>query len=174
MNPIRLARQSSPEKTLEAFSRRCGVHKQALYLNERGVYPDILPSILPVLIELGYEEKSVQSSYHDFQRLRRIARGQLDRLDETTELGEPLPHLGHPFVQFRLALGLARLGFAKEYCVHPASLHKLETGSAIHISEQLREALTVAGLPATVIAELNSRCEEYARGEWNVNDGTAA
>lgn len=166
MNPIRLARMASQEKTLESFSKRCGVHKQALYLNECGVYPDVLPSIMATLLVLGWDEQSIRRGYRDFQREKRVARGELDNLS-SVEIGPPNLELGHPFVQFRASLGHARLGFAKEYCVHPASLHKLEIGSAIHLPEQVVEALTVAGASASVITELNERCEEYARGGWS-------
>lgn len=170
LNPIKRVRLAH-NKTLEEFSLAAGVHVQALYLNEQGVYPNILPAIERYLMKLGEDPNDLNTQYLEFQNDKRRTIGAFLELKDYVTL-EPRYDEGHPFVGFRESLGtpshepFSRMGFAKSFCVHPAQLYRLEKGGTKHLPEQLREALTTAGLPGNVIAELESRCEEYVSGGW--------
>lgn len=165
-NPIKGVRLAHHE-TLEEFSAHAGIHIQALYLNERGVYPNILPKLENYIVSLGEDRDTLNERYLEFQKERRLAAGDRYAL-AGYQLGEPRYDEGHPFVIFRESLDpgepVSRMAFAKNFCVHPAQLHRLETGATKHLPEQLKEALQRAGLPDIVIGELESRCEEYVVG----------
>jgi len=58
------------------------------------------------------------------------------------------------------------MGFAKSFCIHSAELYSLERGDKRILSEQFKDAMKEAGLPAIVLDELEYRCTEFANGEW--------
>lgn len=150
-------------KTLERFSEECGVHLQALYLTEQGVYPHVLPKIMQYLTHLGYVSSTVEREYTAYVQIKRQAFGSKYDLASLTDLGAPTPDQP-PVEVFREKYGLSRMALAKELCVHPASLYKLEMGTAVHLPEQMVAALHEAGMRYTIIAELNFRTEEYYGG----------
>lgn len=168
-NPIRKVR-TQLGKTLEEFSTLCGVHLQALYLNEQGVYPHILPAVARFIeeeLELNVEE--YQLDYLVFQRNKRAEFGALHDLTyyDVARLGEP-DLSRHPVVLFRGSLqddrsgkGISRMAFCKGLCIQPSLIYNLECGRAAHLGDQTVEALQQAGLPSTVIDELNTRSEEF-------------
>jgi hypothetical protein len=137
----------------------------ALYLAECGVHTHMLPAIRDYLIRQGWAGQDLDSQYQQYVIEKRQMMG-VDYGLAQSDLGPPLPEEGHPFAQFRGSFGMSKSGFAKTFCVHPAALNKLEKGDAVHLPEQLREALTQAGVPVNVIDELNERCQEYAHGGW--------
>lgn len=165
-NPIRVLRKQQG-LTLGEMADRCGFHLQSLFLNEHGVYPTVLPRVVRYLEEtLDLDASELQSDYQSWQYEKRRFWGERLGL-ETYELGPPILSR-HPFVQFRQDLDskMSRMMFCKRFCVHPASVYKLEIGVALKLAEQIEDALQDAGLSDTVIGELNSRSEEFANGQW--------
>lgn len=168
-NPIRRIR-TKEGKSLVEFGEDCGVQFQALYLNECGVYPHILPSILAHLTRLGYDNHvELQREYNEFVTQKRgEAYFKFDLGNYTLP---PPTGVLHPILALRETIafgGLSRIGFAKAFCVHPASLYKLEFGDSQHLPAQLRVALLEAGLPDTVVDELDFRIGEWADGVWEI------
>lgn len=163
INPIRRVRVKEG-KTLVEFAADCGVHLQALYLNECGVYPTILPSILIRLNHLGYSGSVLEPDYQVFVKSKREASG----VRHSLTLYELPPPVGtvHPFISFRKSLKLSRMGFCKSFCVHPASMHKVEHEQVVQLPSQVIEALGQAGLSERVIDELDYRVKEWAEGAW--------
>lgn len=159
-NPVRRARLSQ-HKTLKEFASDCGVHLQVVYLTEQGMYRHIPPAILD---RLGKADSKF--CYREFQREKRQKYGHLYGLS-LIDLGPP--EGGHPVVLLRRQIGvqqghpngLSRMGFAKTFCVHSSELYSLEMGLKSLISEQFREAMREAGLPDTMIGELEFRCQEW-------------
>lgn len=162
-NPIRRIRLSKG-KTLHDFADDCGINYQALYLNECGVYPTVLPVLLEYIGKLGFDSESVAQEYKEFVLAKRLEFG---ACHSTTELPPPVGSL-HPFVAFRQALELSRVAFAKSICVHPAGLYRLELGLMKHLPGDVREALTVAGFSINLIEELDYRVEEWNSGVWEI------
>jgi transcriptional regulator with XRE-family HTH domain len=158
-NPIRALRKKNG-MTVDVFAERCKIHPQALYLNECGVYPHILPAVRGYLLSLGYDLQVLDHEYALYQRQKRIEYGQEVGAEEQ-ELGPPSV-VKHPFVEFRIGIKMSRMGFSKSFCVHPAFLYKLEHGEAYGLSIQLKEALTLAGFPVGLVNELDYRSREFA------------
>ncbi len=160
-SPIRRIRISQG-RTLVEFADDCGVNYQALYLNECGVYPTILPTVLRHLVGLEGNEDTLVDEYEEFCIQKRITFGEAH---SSTELPPPVG-TQHPFISFRMKLGLSRSKLAKSLCVHPAGLYRLELGLMKHLPGDLREALQVAGFSTTLIEELDYRTEEWNSGAW--------
>ncbi len=157
-SPIKAARSKAGLTLLQA-SKEAGVHLQAFFLQEQGVYPEILPAIQSWLALHEYDISVATEEYHEFQRAKRKDNGE--------RLGLSVYELGPPegtnqFVQFRSALGLSRMGFAKDFCLHPGLLYRVEHGISKTLPQQVASALKDAGLPAWVIDELNYRIKEVA------------
>jgi hypothetical protein len=173
-NPIRDARHREG-RTGDEFAADIGIHPQALYLNEMGMYTQILPRVMGYLTHrLHYSRDMLEEEYNRFVLQQREYHGRLYRLSDFTldDLGEPFGR--HPVVQFRQHIGLqqgnpnglSKMGFAKAFCIHSAELYSLERGDKRVLSEQFRDAMNAAGLPAIVLDELEYRCTEFANGEW--------
>lgn len=171
-NPIKDVRLKH-RGTLDTFAAACDIHPQALYLNEQGVYPKILPKVVKYLQELGEWDTLLELKYKQFVAEKRKVAGDLNSLSEV-DLGEPIFDIGHPFVVFREKLPgvLSRMAFCKDFCVQPSLMYRLETSGTKHLPEQLREALTESGLPAIVLQELADRCQEYVEGEYAFADAS--
>lgn len=144
------------------FAEDCGVNYQALYLNECGVYPTVLPAILECLRKLDNDSEQMAEEYTEFRLAKRRTFGELHNLKG---LPPPVGTL-HPFTAFRQALGVSRSLLAKTLCVHPAGLYRLELGMMKHLPGDVREALLVAGFPGTLVEELDYRTEEWNSGAW--------
>lgn len=174
-NPIREARHRAG-KTGAEFAQDIGVHPQALYLNEMGMYTHILPRVKAYLMRtFNHSSELLDADYARFVEQQRRAFGRLYQLSGFTLDDLGVPDGAHPVVQFRAHIGIAqgqpgglsRMGFAKSFCVHSAELYSLENGEKHVLSEQFKEAMRIAGLPDTVLAELEYRCDEFANGEWS-------
>src|SRR5215213_4853163 len=86
-SPIKAAR-SKAGLTLAQASSEAGVHLQAFFLQEQGVYPEILPAIQSWLVLHEYDIKIATEEYHEFQKAKRRDNG--ERLGLAVyELGEP-------------------------------------------------------------------------------------
>ena len=173
-NPIRDARHREG-RTGDEFAADIGIHPQALYLNEMGMYTQILPRVMGYLVNrLHHDRQQLEEDYQRFVTQQREYHGRLYRLADFTldNLGEPSGP--HPVVQFRQHIGLqqgnphglSKMGFAKAFCIHSAELYSLERGDKRVLSEQFKDAMHQAGLPDIVLDELEYRCTEFANGEW--------
>jgi len=142
--------------TLARASIEAGVHLQAFFLQEQGVYPDLLPAIQAWLVLQGYSLLEALEGYHEYQRGKRRANGERLGLS-ILELGAPL---GNPVLELREQLRLSRMGLAKQFCVHPGTLYRCETGISRSLPGQLRDALKDGGMSEDVLNDLAYRMEE--------------
>lgn len=169
-NPLREVRLKS-KRTLKEFAADCEVNYQAIYLAECGVYPHVLPRVAEYIKSIGEWSPTFELIYSQFQLEKRWMIGRTNSLSEYVSR-EPLFDHGHPFIVFREGLTnpkgfMSHMAFCKLFCVQPSLLNRLETGRTKHLFEQLRQALSDAGLPAIVIQELETRCEEYVSGSYS-------
>lgn len=67
----------------------------------------------------------------------------------------------HPVVWFREHLGLSRQGFAKELCIQPAVLYKVESGKTGNLPAQLREALEDVDVPVGLIDWMKKETKKW-------------
>lgn len=155
-SPVRVARNRLA-KTIDEAADAAGVHWQAWYLTECGVYNDVPPSINSYL-----RKNDVAIDGADYTKWRRSRQREFGERHSLATIGLPEPSSRIcPFLSFREWIGISRLELAKSLCVQPAVLYKLETGQSRHLPQQLAEALEVAGLPVELIDELNDRTEEF-------------
>lgn len=157
-NPIREVREQRG-MSLDRFSTMLGINLQAVYLNECGVYPHILPVIRKWMEQEGYDVRSFDEQYFLFQEHTRIQNG---TVYGAGDIAPPEPGDEHPFTAFREELGVSRMGFSKDMCIHPAFLYKLERGEAHGLSSQCKSAMLDAGFTMALVNELDARCREYA------------
>lgn len=156
-NPIRVIRKSQKD-TLYTFSRKCGVSLQALYLNESGVYPTVLPSILYYLVsDLKCDEDDVLDAYFSFVRQKRKEWASL-----CAPYSLPERRVGHsPLEDLRLSWGLSRVALAKTLCIQPSLVHRVEVGKARKLPRDFVEALEEIEFPKELIKELGDRVENF-------------
>lgn len=153
-NPIRIARKEDGYN-LQQFAERCGVHYQALYLNEHGCYPTILPKIADYFRGTGRDITLLEKAYRDFQRQLRS----LVNFERDYKL--PAPDGEAPIRTFYTSIGYSRSKLAKSLAIQPALLYRLEQGQLKHLPSQVESALRDAGLSTAVLEELNARTEEH-------------
>lgn len=168
INPIRRIRLLEG-RTLQEFADDIGIHYQAVYLNECGVYHTVLPVIMKHLVSLGLNRRELEIEYEEAVRFKRELNGLVYQFNLIDDLGEPTGI--NPFTQFReklnlTGLSLTRSKFCKLFGVHPALIRKLELFETRTMPTQLQEALRDAGLATTVIDELCDRLEEQVG--WRV------
>ena len=147
-----------------------GCHLQAVYLNECGVYPHVLPAIRKYIESLGYDVRELDEEYAAFQTRMRELTGARVKAGQVA-IDEP-SNGAHPFLAFRKMLGMSRMSFSKSFAVHPAFLYKLERAEAHGLSSQMKNAMAEAGFRPSVIDELDYRCAEYA--DFHRSLGTAS
>jgi len=157
-NPIRLTRVED-HKTLEEFAQNCHIHLQAVYLNEMGMYPTVLPSIMLYLTRhynLVPEQVEEEYQYYVYQK-----RSQFGERNQPYVLGEPV--LGdNPFLNFRHSLGYTTaFGFARDICINPTTVRRVEKCRIDVIPKQLKTALRDIQLSPVDIEELECRHQEY-------------
>lgn len=153
-NPVRRVRHAG-NLTLDKASSEAGCHLQAFFLQEQGVYPEILPAIRAWVLSKNYFGAATE--YELYQAEKRHVYGDMFHLD-TFELSAPSAQ--NPIVQLRGDLGLSRMAFAKRFCVHPGLLYRGEVGTSHSLPEQLRQALQGAGMKDSVLDELDYRIGE--------------
>lgn len=164
-NPITAVRQSRG-KTLKDFASDIGINRQALYLNECGVYPNVLPRIRRYIVEDLQERTnlSLRIEYQKFVLLKLEGqRGTLD-LDRfgVGDLGAPDRS---PLAGLRDALELSRMGFCKTLCLHPARELGCENGKYFSFGEQIERHLLYVGISEMVMEEMIERQRDFYRGE---------
>jgi len=157
-NPIRVLRLSQ-HKTLEAFAAECGVHLQALYLNEMGMYPTVLPSISKRIT--SHYEVNADELEEQYQQYVSDKRYQFGEVHKPYVLNEP--SLGHdPLRDFRTSLGYNTVfGFAIAVAINPTTVRRVESCTTDNFPGQLRLALRDIQLPVGDIEELEIRHQEY-------------
>jgi transcriptional regulator with XRE-family HTH domain len=155
-NPIRIARLQHG-KTLEEFSKLTGVHYQAVYNNENGCYPRILPNLLTYLCEhWEMDRQELEQAYSEFVRGRREAFYSLHN-----PYSLPLPSGIHPFSAWRQSLGLTVRALSKDLCVSPSQLNRLEKNKTPNLPLEIERALIQVQFPDDLLQELKDRAEEY-------------
>jgi hypothetical protein len=149
-------------KSLEQFAFECNITLQAVYLNEFGVYPSILPSILHRL--KTYYEQDESELVRDYEKYVQTKRFNFGEEHKPYKLPES-DLQKNPIASFRALLTCTRIGFAKSICVQPSLLYKVEEGKTDVIPGQLSIALREIQLPVGDIQELQDRLVEhnYAR-----------
>lgn len=169
MNPIKRVRQTNG-LSIDKLAKEIGVHSQALYLLECGVYPTILPVVLTYFVNrLDCTQDVLETGYRDWvKRQRYFLREKLD-IDKVAFWKIPTFSM-HPFAWFRKSLdsipeAQSRMGFSKTFLVHPASLYSLEKGITKGLPGQLREALLDTGFTVDEIDELDYRCREFTESK---------
>lgn len=157
-NPIRVVREKQ-NKTLQEFADLCGVHMQALYLNECGAYPNILPSVIRYMkYKLGLEESQLQ---FDYTRFVHKTREEFENRYSPYSLSSD-PRTDHsPVVEWRQGLDLSRSGLVKALCVQPYLLSRVERGETPELPEQFELALLEVHFPMKLLQELKDRVEEF-------------
>lgn len=143
----------------------CGVHLQTLYLNECGVFPTVLPRIKSSVIKkCNVDPDELDKDYKEFvlSKRRLFAKKYKNKINILPE-----PDLtASPFKYYRESLGanVSRMGFAKDICVEPAGLYRLERVPLNKLPGRLTEALLQVGLTPDNLEELEERTNEfYAR-----------
>lgn len=160
-NPIYVLRTRNHQSLVD-FSRFLNVNLQTLNANELGVYPEILPKIKHKLMKhFDVSEKELDLGYSRFVKEKRAFFSRLHG-DRFEELPEPDLRIC-PFEQFRLHISpnMNRTKFAKEVCVEPAGLYRLETKPLPELPGRLVEALEDIGLSRSNIEELQERTSEF-------------
>ena len=156
-NPIREIRIREG-KTLEHFAFECGVTLQAVYLNECGVYPNVLPSILRRLTTYyELQESDLNRDYERFVKQKRLQFNERYSPYKTPESD----CTKSPIQLFRKLLTLSRVGFAKGICVQPTLLYKVEEAKIDVIPGQIAMALRDIQLPVGEIQEFQERQLEF-------------
>lgn len=156
-NPIRTIRLSRRE-SLQEFADKCKVHLQAVYLNEMGMYPTVLPSIMKRLQHMGVAIQGVEEQYRDFVEEQRYEFGSLH---SPYTLPEPSLSI-NPLHNFRASLNYhTAFGFAKAICLNPTIVRRVESCAVEDFPGQLVLSLRDIQLPVGDIEELQYQHREY-------------
>lgn len=153
---MRIARKQLG-KTVQEAASGAGIHFQAWYLTECGVYNDIPPKIDSYLYSFGFLLKSEE--YTAFRQANQRKFG------EIYLIGKGLPavsNLTSPIKSYREHVGIrSRTFFSKGLCVQPAHTYGLEKGSIKNLPTQIVDALVMAGVPKDDVEELDERTQVY-------------
>lgn len=151
----------SHHRTLEQFSFECGIGLQAVYLNECGVYPTILPSIERRLVSY-YDciPSELSEAYIKYVEKKRYNFGK-----NHSPYKVPEPNIfKSPILSFREIFASSRIGFAKSICITPTILYKVEKKKVEIIPGQLIIALREILLPVGEIEEMQIQQQEFYYG----------
>ena len=135
-NPIRKARQQI-HKSLNQFAEECNINMQALFLNENGVYPDVLPAIQKTL-RINYSV-DIEDLRQDYVRWIYSQRQTFQNKYYPYKLPEPDLTIA-PFKAWRESLDLTYMQVCKQLCIQPSLVHRLEKGKSLKLPEQIRVA----------------------------------
>lgn len=161
-SPVRLAR-ARLNLTLKGASRAAGINYQTWYLTECACYDRVPLTVLHYLENQGFSSVWLEQEYKRYQeRCRTIFFLNYYELFDKVDF-ENLTGNTHPVEWLRKSLGLSRQGFAKELCIQPAVLYKVESGRTKSIPQQLNEALIEVGLPETVLTQLREETEKWLK-----------
>jgi DNA-binding XRE family transcriptional regulator len=165
-NPIRVVRLQN-HKTLEEFASECGVHLQAVFLNEKGMYPTVLPSIMTRLSgHYGCDPISTEEAYQFYVRTKRETFG---NNHQPYVLNEPTLGIC-PLGDFRHSLGYSTIfGFSEAIAINPTPIRRVEGCKTDLFPAALKQALRDIQLPADDIEELEYRHQEYYHSGLRLN-----
>lgn len=164
-NPVREARKKLGY-TLHEFAGVVGVNYQAIYLNECGVYQDVLPAVVSYLKRKGYKENELQKDYQEFIRLRRqnflreYGPFKLVDVDSTESF----------MTTWRHSLGLSKMALSKLLCIQPTLVDRVETGKARKLPNQIRDAFHDLGFTFEELEEIDYRLEEFHFSPYRFQD----
>lgn len=153
-SPIRQARVAI-KKTIGEAAEGAGVNWQTWFLTENGCYEDIPGRIIDYLgrINVSTEE------YFAYRESKQKEFGESHNFDS---IGLPPVDLNlSPIESFRKSLGKSRADFAKSLATQVAHLYNCEKGRCRFIPSGLRDALLTAGLPMSLVDELDERQQEF-------------
>lgn len=166
--PIRVVRRAKGLSLRDA-AELIGCHHQALYMNEQGCYPHVLPVILDWLVENSdYTAFSLDLAYQEFIRLKR--EDTKERFDWSSisfmHLGKPG---SNPLTSLHESLGMSRAAFCKNLCLSSSLLYTLENSGASHVAAvippDVTDLLLYMGISSDVIEEMHERY-----GDWYLNE----
>lgn len=156
-NPVRKARERL-NLSLQQAASKANVNYQLWYLVECGCYASVPPALLRFLEREGFNVLFVEEEYEEF-----VAR---TRDEFYAEHLADYPHIEietglHPVVSLRNSFNLSRAGFAKQLCVQPSILYRVESGHTKKLPQQLREALVDVAIPEPIMKRLETGVEEW-------------
>lgn len=155
-NPVRKLRQQLG-MSLNEMAEESGLNRFGLLRVESGMYAAIPPRVEDFLKKkhpsldlniLGIEYKTFQQNYRK-------------KMFEGQRLVLPKPNLSkNPVTLFREYLEYGTTEFMKKLCVNPGVMYKVEGDMTASMPEQLREALSQAGMSEDELDELGFRISE--------------
>jgi len=158
-NPVRVARKAN-NLTLQRFAEKCKVTLNAVYMQECGLYPYILPKILQVLVnELKQHYYSLTDEYNEFVKETRY--NFYDKYGPFHYREIEVDATKSPLTVFRESLKLSKMAFCKNICIQPSILNKVERGIAQTIPEAIQCALLDIGFDMEACEELHYRQGEF-------------
>jgi DNA-binding XRE family transcriptional regulator len=159
-NPVRRARERLGY-SLSEVAGHAEVNSQTWYLAECAVFTDPPPAIMKFLEDEGFNLIKLEWDYHDYVRRQR-AEFYMNYYKLYPRLAEFQVGGVHPLRVLYSTFGITRQGLAKELCVQPAILHKLETGKQKKCPAQLHAALLEVGITQTSIKRFTEELERWA------------
>lgn len=156
-NPIRMLRLSR-NLTLEQFAEECSIHLQAIYLNEMGMYPTILPAILRTMHDYGINPGEVEDEYQDYIKEKRYGFG---TTHSPYTFGEPNVAVSS-IKSFRTSLSFPTpFSFAKAIAINPTLIRQVEFGRVYEFPGHLNFALRDIQMDPSDIQELELRHQDF-------------
>lgn len=165
-NPIRAIRNDLG-LSLRQAAEKIGCNYQALYMNELGTYPRVLPVILDWLsTHSEYSEKTISLAYtiHNIASLQEAAEKYGTRESDISWLGKPEEN---PIVAFRERLGMSRSAFSKNFHIPISVMFSVEnikfSNYARNVPDIILTNLAVTLVPEVVLDEMEERYREWVK-----------
>lgn len=158
-NPVRRARLKMG-LSLTAAALAARVNYQTWYTTECGCYAAIPPGLLEFLENEGFNVLHLENEYEDF-----VAETRDEFYAEFSPLYGSIEFTGleNPVTELRQTFGLSRTAFAKQLCVQPAVLYKVESGTSKGLPQQLRAALVEVAIPEVILDKLEGEVGLWQR-----------
>lgn len=158
-SPVRQARERL-HLTLKEAAKKSGIHKQTWYNIECCCYEEIPPKVIDFLESEGFSYAWLVREYRDYVRRSRAAfflnyGADYGVIDVAGWIGV------NPVVAFREHLGLSRQGLAKELCVQPGVLYKVENGKSTKLPAQFKKALLQVEVPEDLLHQLENEVVKW-------------
>lgn len=165
-NPVRVVRLRQ-HKTLEEFAAECNVHLQAVFLNEKGMFPTVLPSIMKRLSgHYGCDPISTEEAYQFYVQSKRESFGDNHK---PYNLNEPILGIC-PLGDFRHSLGYSTIfGFCRSIAINPTPVRRIEGCKTDLFPAALKQCLSDIQLDERDIEELEYRHQEYYHSGIRLN-----
>jgi len=142
------------------------INLQTWYLTENGCYANVPPVILDYLEDQGFSAAWVESAYALFIAKSRAAfflnyEVTINSIEYSHKTRKDSAE--HPLRTLCDSLGLSRQGLAKELCVQPSVLYKLESGKQKAVPNQLETALLEVGMTSDNLQVFQKKVSEWHR-----------